>query len=161
MNTNFLSLTWSTSRGRDTYGYNIARLESRNTGHRYRTCGGGYDMTGTVLGEWLAAEYQDRLRAIADKAGSHYSKAGGYHSHRSADGRNPDRAFYYGMTRNDDTGAVSLDGACGRSCMEGIAQAVGVSLSAVCNRRGHITGYMVTDYGTAEALQAARASAAA
>jgi hypothetical protein len=155
MRSNFLSLSWATSRGRDTFGYNIARLDSRATGRRYRTCGGGYDMIGTVLGEWLESEHQDRLRAIADRAGSYYSKTGGYHSHRTADGRGPDFAYLYGMTRNDDTGAVTLDGGCGRSSMECIAQALGLSLSAVCNRRGHVTGYMVTDHGSAEALQAA------
>lgn len=43
-----LDLTWSTSKARDTYGYNITRLDDSISGKRYKTCGGGYDMIGTV-----------------------------------------------------------------------------------------------------------------
>ena len=140
-----LLISWSTSRGMNTYGYNICRLDDTETGCRYRTCGGGYDMTGAVLGEWLTARYQDRLRAIGDKAGSYYSKANGYQSHRSADGRNSDRAYLYGMARNDDTGAITLDGACGTSTMQVIAEAIGVNLTWFGNKKGKTLGYFVSD----------------
>lgn len=121
--TNFLSITWSTSRGRDTYGYNICRLDSSNTGRRYRCNGGGYDMVGTVVADWLCAEHQTRLTALHNRRASEH-------------------------------------GACGIESVRQIAEAVGISMSSVVNRRGHVTGYMVTDYGSAEAMIAAQQVAA-
>ena len=144
-----LSISWSTSRGVDTYGYNICRLDDNRTGKRYRTCGGGYDMVGTVIGEWLADVYQSELQAIGHRAGSYYSKADGYQSHRIADGGSlpygrPDPSKLYGMTRNDDTGRVTLDGACGTSTMIAIAEAIGLRFSWFGNRKGHTLGYFVS-----------------
>lgn len=161
MQTQYLTLSWSTSKGRDTYGYNICRLDAGRK-QRYRTCGGGYDMTGTVVGLWLEANYQDRLVAtIGSKAGATYSKESG---HKSAD-----HAAFYGSTYHMPIhipsgdcivpARISLDGACGLCAMEHIAEAIGVSLSSTCNRRGHTTGFMVTDYGSGEALKAARNNA--
>lgn len=141
----FISLHWSTSRGRDTYGYNIARLTDNNTGKHYRTCGGGYDMTGTVVAHWLSAVYQDRLSKIADRAGSWYGKDCPYQSHRTQDGRNPAPGYLYAMTRNVDTGAVSIDGACGLRSVEDIAREIGITLQWVGNRRGHTIGWNVLD----------------
>ena len=150
METNFLSITWATSRGMNSYGWNICRLDDRATDHRFRTCGGGYDMIGTVLGEWLAATYQDRLRAIGARAGSYYSKASGHKSHRTADNMRPLTGYLYGMTRNDDTGTVTIHGACGTESVRAIADAIGVGLTATYNRRGHVDGYMVTDATSAQ-----------
>ena len=67
-----LTLSWSTSKGRDTYGYNICRLDSKTA--RYKCMGGGYDMIGDTLGQFLQAEFQDRLQVISERAGSVYSK---------------------------------------------------------------------------------------
>ena len=54
------------SRGRDTYGYNMVTLSS-DTGKRFRVMGGGYDMHGQVMGEYVQfIESPDRLRAVAD-----------------------------------------------------------------------------------------------
>lgn len=150
----YLSLTWSTSRGRDTYGYNLVSLSAGYNGKRYRTCGGGYDMTGTVVGDWMQHEYQDRLRAIAPRFAATCSKASGYKSD------NDNRAKLYGGCFHTDDGQVSLDGACGLISIERIGEAIGLSLSATCNRRGHTTGFMVTDYGSEDALIAARKVAA-
>lgn len=47
-----LTVTWTVSRGRDTYGYNIVTLRER--GDVVARCnGGGYDMRGTVFADWL------------------------------------------------------------------------------------------------------------
>lgn len=48
-----LSMTVGTSRGQDTYGYTIVTLIDGLTGEKFRAMGGGYDMRGTVLGEWF------------------------------------------------------------------------------------------------------------
>ena len=142
--TRYLELSWSTSRGRDTYGYNICKLSTGYRGKTYRTCGGGYDMTGTVLGDFIEAEYQDRLQAIGGRAGSMYGKDKPY---TSVDRSDPDAALaLYGMTVNLDTGHVSIDGACGTSSVQRIGEAIGLSFAATLSaRKGHVTGYVVTD----------------
>jgi hypothetical protein len=132
-----LTLSWSISKGRDTYGYNICRLDSNTT--RYRAMGGGYDMKGTVLASWLVDEFQDRLQAIGARAGAHYSKANGYKS-------SSDDNSLYGMARNDDTGMISIDGACGVSSVISIAEAINISISYNGNKRGQTIGFMVTVY---------------
>lgn len=136
-----LAITWSTSKGRDTYGYNICRLDDRDTGKRYRTCGGGYDMIGTVFGDWLEDYYQAELMTKIKELMT-----------------NPD-AFedcgyavkgylkfpgLYGMTYNTNTGKVALDGACGISSMIAIAEALGLEVQWEGNRKGHTIGYYVT-----------------
>jgi hypothetical protein len=55
-----LEVKWGTSRGRDSYGYALCTLYA--DGRKAARCnGGGYDMKGTVMGNWLAAAFADRL----------------------------------------------------------------------------------------------------
>ena len=119
---NHLSLSWSVSKGQYTYGYNICRLDDRNNGHRFRTIGGGYDMIGTVFGEWLQHYYQSELIKIKD-------------------------GDFYGMTYRADKNQVVLDGACGIDCMMRIADAIGLDVQrdyiATGRRRGETIGWFV------------------
>lgn len=46
-----LIITHTKSRARDTYGYNVITLWDGKD--HFKACGGGYDMIGTVLGDWL------------------------------------------------------------------------------------------------------------
>lgn len=131
----YLAISWSLSRGRDTYGYNIARLRDTVTGKAYRCMGGGYDMTGTVFGEWLENTHQDALRAIADQAGARYVG-----SERI---RNDAAGALYGMVELSD-GRISLDGACGLSSMYRVARAIGLELRQTVSTRGNLTGIVVT-----------------
>ena len=149
---NYLSLTWSISRGRETYGYNIARLDSSATGARYRTCGGGYDMVGTVIGQWLESDYQDRLQALAvalreDLVDCGYSVKG-YLGHPTK---------LYGLTVKPN-GTVSLDGACGINAMIDVAEALGIELVWTGNRKGHTKGYFMIDHGSHDAMVAHNAA---
>jgi len=58
-----LEFKWTVSRGRDTDGYNICSLYV--DGRKVASCnGGGYDMKGTALGNWIAKAYADRLRKL-------------------------------------------------------------------------------------------------
>ena len=58
-----LKFTWTVSRGNETYGYNIVTLYA--DGVRVARCnGGGYDMEGTCLGEFVAAAFPERLLAL-------------------------------------------------------------------------------------------------
>lgn len=61
-----LDFRWGTSRGRDSYGYNICTLYA--DGARVASCnGGGYDMTGTSLGDYIAKRFADRLLKLKPK----------------------------------------------------------------------------------------------
>jgi hypothetical protein len=92
-----LELKYTTSRGRETWGYNICSLWVN--GKKVSSCnGGGYDMKGTALGNWVARAYADRLLKLTpdqmDKQ-SHYD----YESKtRKEDGR-----YFYGLTYHDPT----------------------------------------------------------
>lgn len=136
MNATYLTIKWTVSRAADTYGYNRVTLSDTQSGKRYVAVGGGYDMTGAVLGEWLAATYQPQLQALAATLDS---KPYGNPAH----GVEQFPALY-GMTRDNGTDKVRLDGACGRSSMERIAQALGLTLHNTVNKRGHLTGIQVS-----------------
>lgn len=58
-----LEFKWTVSRGRDTYGYNICSLFV--DGVKRAACnGGGYDMEGTSLGNWMQKEFKEELLAL-------------------------------------------------------------------------------------------------
>lgn len=136
MQINKLAISWATSRGRDTYGYNICRLDDRDSGKRYRTCGGGYDMIGTVFSEWLAECYQSELKALVSKRSNSLIDCGysvkGYK-------KLPD---LYGLTVSPN-GTVQLDGACGISSIISIAEAIDLKVEREGNRKGETVGYYV------------------
>ena len=56
-----LKFKWTTSKAQDTYGYNICTLlvDSQKVS---RCNGGGYDMKGTCLGDWVAKEFKKDLQ---------------------------------------------------------------------------------------------------
>ena len=150
-----LTFTWSTSKGRDTFGYNLLTL--RENGEKVAsTCGGGYDMMGTVLADWLEKAYPSRLLALAMKrAGTIYSTKGNiyrtsrYLTHQGT--RPTNRASYAldpnysesalsGLAYNKDTGTASLDGGCGQRCVEEAFKALGLELKADQGNWNHKTG---------------------
>ena len=110
-NITHLKLSWSVSRGRDTYGYNICRLDDGSTGKRYKCNGGGYDMAGTVFGEWLADVYQAELKAAGNVV-----------------------TDMYGARNYLDS--VQLDGACGLESMLRIAEAIGLEVEREYVKKG-------------------------
>jgi len=60
-----LEFRFSESRGKGTWGYNICSLYV--DGRKVSSCkGGGYDMQGESLGDWVAREYADRLLTLKD-----------------------------------------------------------------------------------------------
>lgn len=73
-----LTIRWGTSRGRDSYGYTTCSLRNHR-GERVAACnGGGYDMMGTVIGNWLAATFPTELCALKESqmpARSHWERA--------------------------------------------------------------------------------------
>jgi len=138
MNATQLNISWSTSRGQDTYGYNICRLDDVRTGKRYKTIGGGYDMIGTVLGDWIEDRFQEELRAlVADLPKQKYGSTSYMQISEEIDPK------FYGLTISPD-GRVCLDGACGSSSMQTIGRALGLKFQWLGNRKGHTTGYFVS-----------------
>ena len=137
LHTNHLALSWSTSRGRDTYGYNICRLDSHDSGKRYRCMGGGYDMTGTVVADWLVAEHQDKLRALAEAELA---------SPDNHDGTSNYISFkrFYGMVYVVNGYRVMVDGACGIESVRRIAEACGIELQRLSNRKGYTIGFIAS-----------------
>jgi hypothetical protein len=139
-----LAYCWSTSRGRDTYGYNLLTL--REDGAKVAdACGGGYDMTGAALADWLEKAYPVRLLELArTRAGSIWSEGkphvsrtdrGGYEWTADTDGTerrvwkdnpnfNPEAL--YGLSYNPDKQTASLDGACGVRSVEEVLKALGL-----------------------------------
>lgn len=67
-----LTIRWGTSRGVNSYGYTTCSLRNQR-GQRVAYCnGGGYDMRGTVIGNWIAATFPKELCAIRpDKMPKH------------------------------------------------------------------------------------------
>lgn len=135
---NRLALSWSVSRGRDTEGWNICRLDSRNSGRRYKTMGGGYDMVGRVFGDFLEAEYQAELKALVEPLPK--VPYGSTTWLQISEEINPS---FYGLTIRSD-GSVHLDGACGFSSMRRIAEALGLSVEYELNKKGHAVAYYIS-----------------
>lgn len=132
-----LILKHSISRAMDSYGYNRITLTDTLTGKKYACVGGGYDMVGTVFGEWLEANYQTELLEIAHKA--YYicdSKKLSYND-------SPCQVKLYGMTAYSHKEYVELDGACGLECMLDIAKHAGLSVQRQTNHKGQLIGFFV------------------
>ena len=138
----FLALKHGISRGQDTFGYNLVTLADNDTGKRFRTCGGGYDMVGTVFGKWLQDNHQNKLLTIAHDCDKAYDTVNKRYIHRSTD-QNVfgfglhDEALYGSTCQIDDNGqvlSVSLDGACGLVCMIVIAKRIALQVETVYKR---------------------------
>ena len=61
-----LKYRWTQSKARDSYGYNICTLLV--DGERVARCnGGGYDMTGTSLGQWVEGKFRKELLELKEE----------------------------------------------------------------------------------------------
>ena len=124
-----LEIKWTTSRSRDAYGYDICTLCCN--GGKWSTCGGGYDMLGTVLGDYFTNVRQDALRALVE---ANKDKLAPY-----VNTTNQLEGFYGLFIRED--GSVYLDGWCGQSSMQRIIEACGYELDCSVNNRGTVTTF--------------------
>lgn len=169
--TTHIEIKWSTSRARDTYGYNICSLWEG--GRKRGSCdGGGYDMVGTVLGDWLALRYADRLNALTipmtrrngEDAREYYGltyhdptfdpgKAQSEHAGTIEEAEDAGKsvgleryqAFYKASSRFPTSRHTipQIDGACGLESVKRIAEAIGVTIECtVYNKK--LSTYTVT-----------------
>lgn len=132
----FLTVKHSISKAQDTYGYNRVTLIDQTTGKRYATCGGGYDMLGTCLGEYLQSNHQMVLATLVLQAYSVYNGCT-----LSDNGHTGNKL--YGMTYNTITNGMTLDGACGFDCMVRIARAAGLTVNLYRDKKGHLTSMFI------------------
>lgn len=137
MNT-YLSVKWTTSRGRETYGYNICTVRDTKRGTNYRCNGGGYDMTGASFAMWLESTYPERLVEIKDRA----------HSKWDGQNYNDEHGDLYGMTYYSHNNTLHLDGACGLSSILKIATACDLTVESIYDRKGHLDGMYINDKRT-------------
>lgn len=131
MTTKSLHFKWTISRGRDTYGYNICTLLV--DGEKVaKTCGGGYDMAGTALGEWITNAFSTQLNGlfmeeIISFKGRPFN--GEYRSQHKLKDKNGVE-FYGASLFQKEEGKIQLylDGGCGFGSIERIANAIGIKL---------------------------------
>lgn len=91
-------------------------------GEEFRCRGGGYDMVGTVFGDWLQTNYQARIEGLV----------------RSGAG-------FPGLVEGAGTGELFyLTGFSGLDCMERIAAAIGLEVSRF-RVRDRLAGFVVID----------------
>ena len=117
-----IQLTWSISKAKDTYGYNRLTALDLTTGKKYVAVGGGYDMTGTVIGELVSDKLQAHLMMLQPHAT--VSNINGYRNTTASDS-------FYGLTHDMRDGTAYVDGACGLSAVEKIIKACGYRLKEV------------------------------
>lgn len=143
MNIKHLLLSWSTSRGCETYGYPICRLDDTSVGERFKCMGGGYDMVGTVFAQWLCANYQERLLKLKDRANYVFPVEGcGRHKEDREDS-------LYGMTYHEKGDRIYIDGACGLDCVQKIAREIGLDIEREYitkgRRYGETIGWFISE----------------
>lgn len=143
-----LHFKWTVSKGRDSYGYNICTLLV--DGEKKGQCnGGGYDMQGTAFAQWLQKDFQAELCILfgkdikeieGNKDAASYEDSGV--KIKYASGKGYYGAKVYQNTKNLSV-RVSLDGACGFSSIERIAEAIGLKLqwNKESNRSSNHTYY--------------------
>lgn len=91
-----LAFTYGTSRAEATYGYGLVTLTGVvGNESKYRECGGGYDMIGSAMGQFIQDQFGEALMELTGQCENFYG-------------------FFF---RN---GKIKVDGGCGADCMEKI-----------------------------------------
>ena len=151
-----LKFKYTTSKGRDTYNYNICSLwvdgEKQSS-----TCGGGYDMKGKALGNWIARKFQNELLEFKEEFyGLKFYDPNWQPSTECLEKEKKDELTkltglaryqdFYKQSSNLPTEKhthATLDGACGFGCMTAILKNIGYSLKYV-DGTSNTTTYILT-----------------
>ena len=107
-----LKIRYGTSRAYGYEGQNTMSLKDvyRNKRVAY-VVGGGYDMHGAILGEWIQSEFQEELKTL-------------------------DASKHNGMYPPNEKGKVYINGCSGERCMHGILKDLGYDIWDVGYRKG-------------------------
>lgn len=125
-----ITITYGTSRGRDTWGYTIVTLRQQGARgqymepyppRRYSCSGGGYDMRGTVLGKFITDYFREGLKKLSSE-----EFYGLFFWSKSAPGKP-----YRKHVRYHEGDEIVADGGCGWSCMRAIINALGFEIMQV------------------------------
>ena len=131
-----LSFNWTTSRGRDTYGYNICTLRDMRGNKLNSNCGGGYDMKGTALGDFINDNFSNELKKLVANSGSMDTPSGYYGlSHYNPNAKTQKRRFLKRATSQTQT---YVDGGCGFDAMRRILAKIGFQLKWVKDNKNEI-----------------------
>jgi len=148
-----LVFKWGASRRRDTYGYTICSLYV--DGRKVSSCnGGGYDMKGTCLGDYIAGRFAKELREINKDysglsfhdpnydPGKYKPEPGGktveeLEAEGKSLGLDRYQAFYRASSKlpTERHTVPLIDGACGMSSVERIVNAIGYQLTYITGGR--------------------------
>ena len=112
---------WTISRARDTYGYNICTLRDKRGNKLNSNCGGGYDMQGTALGDFINDHFSDEIKKLSSD--DFYGL-----SHYNPNAKTSKRRFLKRATSNTRT---YVDGGCGFDSMRRILEKIGFQLNWV------------------------------
>ena len=124
-----LNFNWTTSRARDSYGWNICTLKGFKGDKIASTCGGGYDMKGTVLGEMINKYFTHELKKLIANSGSMDTPRGFYGlSHYNPNAKTSKRRFLKRATSKTRT---YVDGGCGFDSMRRILKKIGYKIKFV------------------------------
>ncbi len=140
--TRYLHYKRGTSRGYTTYGYTLISLTDSETGKKYRTNGGGYDMLGTVLAGWMSETLQTELKTYLTGLGM--TNDDGVYSGKEADAK----GWPYGSYINK-SGKAGFDGACGVNLVESLIQTLGCDIKPLYEPKGRdpkgkFLGYLIS-----------------
>lgn len=136
----YLEIKWSISKAADSYGYNRVTLLDSTSGKKFAAVGGGYDMLGTVFGDWIEANYQPELLTLQCNAATIWNSA----SKKQTRSEKPN--FYehcdrplsecklYGMSFYLIENKISIDGSCGLDSMKQIAHCLGLEIEDIYSR---------------------------
>lgn len=120
----FIKITHGTSRGRDTYGYNLVTAIDSTTGKRFQECGGGYDMVGSAMGRWLASTLQSEFKSYLESFGM----SEGDYCHSGDMARENNWPYGAGISLK---GNAFIDGACGFNEIRKALNGMGYTIESV------------------------------
>jgi hypothetical protein len=120
----------TTSKGRYTYGYTIVSLYVNGV-KSFSTCGGGYDMSGTVLAQYVQANFKDRLKKLTSNHGSLDDGTGYYGLTFTRINKDTQRHEYVKNYEEGTRTNIHLDGACGWNSITRIMEAIGLQVEKV------------------------------
>ena len=145
-----LEFKWTVSRAQDTYGYNVMTLYV--DGEKKARCnGGGYDMKGRVLGNWVASRFREELLKLKPEFygltfhDPNYDPGKEVIEGQTVEDREKEgksfgleryQSFYSASSKipTERHTIPSINGACGFSSVERILKAIGYSLRLLPTR---------------------------
>ena len=136
-----LKFKWTTSKARNSYGYNVCTLLV-NREKKARCNGGGYDMKGTCFGSWIEKEFKkDLLKFKQDFYGLTYHDPNWQPSKeiikREEEGKSLGLERYQDFYKQssklptEKNTIPQIDGACGFRSVEKILNHLGLNIELI------------------------------